>query len=140
LADILFMNQMNLVLQIVIFLILSISILLKYRGKVIVHAKLMVVAYALNIASLLFIMVPLFLTGLPIVSSYPDSYAYLFVIHHIIGLIALLLSTFVVLRYVRGKFTARYCRGKWIMRATGMTWAAALILGLYLYYIGYFPG
>jgi uncharacterized membrane protein YozB (DUF420 family) len=138
--DILLMNKVNLLAQLIIIAIFTISIFLKIRGRVRQHAMLMLAAYLLNLASLAFLMVPLFLGGLPVVDQYADQYSILFVIHHIIGLIAFVLATFLVLRYVRGGFTPKYCRGKWLMRMTAILWIVALLLGLYLYQAGFFPG
>ena len=140
-TDILLMNQINLVLQLIILALFSISIVIKkVRGKAVLHGKIMVGAYALNLASLLFIMIPLFLTGLPIVTNYPDNYSLLFLMHHSFGLITLILSTFLILRFARGRFSAKYCRGLWLMRGAAIFWGLTMVFGLYLYQAGYFPG
>lgn len=139
-ADILLLNQVNLVIQIVVFVLFMTSIALKMKGRTMLHGWTMVGAYALNMASLLLIMTPLFLTGLPIVTENPDEYSTLFLWHHIFGLIAVILSTFLVLRFAWGRFSAKYCRGLLLMRATAVFWSISLLMGLYLYYVGYFPG
>jgi hypothetical protein len=100
----------------------------------------MLLAVILNAASLAFLMIPLFLRGLPVASRGQDILALLFLTHHFLGGIAFVLSLFLVARYARGRFTDKYCRGPWLMRATAITWASALVLGLILYAEGYFPG
>jgi hypothetical protein len=76
----------------------------------------------------------------PIVSAAQDSLSLLYLSHHVIGGIAFVLSLFLVARFARGRFTDKYCRGLWLMRATAVFWAAALLLGFILYFSGYFPG
>jgi len=68
-ADVIFQNELNLVLQIVILLIFLTAILIKLRKHSLLHGSLMLVAFALNMISILFIIGPLLLGALPFLST-----------------------------------------------------------------------
>ena len=138
--DILTLNQINLVLQIVILLLFITGITFKIRGRPLRHGKIMAVAYGLNVVSLAFFMLPLLLSALPIVTVFFDTYAAILILHHSLGVLAFIFSTFLVGRFAYARFTARLCKGRWFMITTATVWGAALVLGIYLYLIGYFPG
>ncbi len=137
-VDVVLLNQLNLVFQIAIVALFGVGIGVKLTGRSLLHGKLMLVAFLLNAGSLFFIMLPLLLTGIPIFQVYFDAYAAIVIAHHAIGLLAFVLSLFLVSRFVRARFTLKLCRGKWLMRLTATLWATALVLGLYLYLSGYF--
>jgi uncharacterized membrane protein YozB (DUF420 family) len=75
--------------------------------------------------------------ALPIIEAYTDSFAWILIIHHSIGLVAFVLSLFLVARFAYARFTVKLCCGKWLMRTTAVLWGIALVLGLYLYLSGY---
>ncbi|MBM4236869.1 MAG: hypothetical protein FJ151_00075 [Euryarchaeota archaeon] len=138
--DILLLNRVNLVLQAGILLLFLFGLYSKSRSGLLVHGRLMTVAVILNTASTLFFMIPLFVNAWPIVTTYTDTNAAIFLAHHVLGAVALVLSLVLVGRFVRARFTLRDCKGKWLMRITATTWGGALVLGLILYVAGYFPG
>ncbi len=142
--DILLLNRVNLVLQAGILLLFLIALYSKFRPEfragLLTHGKLMTAAVVLNTASMLIFMIPLFVNAWPIVATYTDTNAAIFLIHHTLGVVAFILSLVLVGRFVRARFTLRACKGKWLMRITAVTWTGALILGLFLYAGGYFPG
>jgi uncharacterized membrane protein YozB (DUF420 family) len=138
--EILLLNQINLALQATTLVIFAIGIAWKVQGRTMWHAKAMLLAFLINVAALLFLMIPLFLQGLPIVSAAQDNLSMLYLSHHFVGAMAFLLSLFLITRFARGRFTDRYCRGRWLMLTTAALWAAALLLGFTLYLYGYFPG
>jgi len=140
LVDVLSYNQINLGLQIIIILLFISAIILKTRGKTLMHGSMMTLAFGLNTISLLAFMTPLFLKGYPIVIAYTDTYATIFLVHHLLGLVAFVLSLFLVARFALGRFTLQRCKGKWLMRTTAVTWGAVLVMGVFLYASGYFPG
>ncbi len=97
----------------------------------------MLIAIALNAGSLFIIMLPLLLTAIPIFEAGIDSYGAIVILHHSVGLLAFVLSIFLVSRFVQARFTLRLCRGKRLMRLTAALWAIALVLGVFLYLSGY---
>jgi uncharacterized membrane protein YozB (DUF420 family) len=139
-TDILTLNQINLALQIVVLLIFLTGITFKIRGRTLRHGIIMALAYSLNVVSLAFFMLPLLLSALPIVTAFFDTYAAILILHHSLGVVAFILSTFLVGRFAYARFTARLCKGKWLMIATATVWGISLVLGIYLYLSGYFPG
>ena len=140
LIDVLLYNQINLGLQMIIILLFISAIVLKTRGRTLMHGRIMTLAFGLNAISLLALMTPLLLKGYPIVTAYTDTYAIIFLVHHILGLVAFVLSLFLVARFALGRFTLQRCKGKWLMRTTAVTWGAVLVMGVFLYASGYFPG
>ncbi|MDD1773393.1 MAG: hypothetical protein LUQ14_02075 [Methanomassiliicoccales archaeon] len=100
----------------------------------------MVVAIILNAMSLTFIMFPLFSASRSIVTAYTDHHITILLTNHVIGLVAFVLSPFLVRRFAFGRFIPKRCMGIWLMRTTAITWGFSLVLGLSLYGSGYLPG
>jgi uncharacterized membrane protein YozB (DUF420 family) len=138
--DVLTLNQINLVLQVTILVLLMSGVAIKIRGRPLWHGRIMTVAFGLNIVSVLFFMLPLLLTALPIVTAFFDTNAAILLLHHALGVVSFVLSAFLVGRFAYARFTPRLCRGKWLMVATATVWGTTLVLGIYLYASGYFPG
>ncbi|OPY34590.1 MAG: hypothetical protein A4E32_00320 [Methanomassiliicoccales archaeon PtaU1.Bin124] len=139
-TDVILMNQLNLVLQFVVAAFLFMAIVVKIKGRPRLHGLLMVMAYVQNLGLTLFIMVPLLLAGLPVVSSYSNMESVVFIVHYLLGVATLILASFLVARFALARFTILNCRGKWLMRMTAFLWSVTLGLGLFLYSSGFFPG
>jgi uncharacterized membrane protein YozB (DUF420 family) len=60
--------------------------------------------------------------------------------HHVIGLVAFVLSLFLVGRIAFGRSTLKQRKRERLMRTTAITWGFSLVLGLSLYGSGYLHG
>jgi uncharacterized membrane protein YozB (DUF420 family) len=97
------------------------------------HKRVMRVATSLNILSLAVVMAPSLLSLLPQAGAVFVSQ--LALVHHGIGLVALVLALTVVVpscEWIPHKWTKEY------MLATFALWTVAYLLGLYVYYRLYF--
>jgi hypothetical protein len=72
----------------------------------------MAVACALNAVSFVFFMLPLRLIAVPTVTVFFDTYAAILLLHHALGVVAFIPSTFLGGRFTYARFTVRSCRGK----------------------------
>jgi uncharacterized membrane protein YozB (DUF420 family) len=110
----------------------------KSRGKTILHATIMTTALVLTIASVLLIMVPSLNTASGAIVAGDDwRFAFMFV-HHLIGLLALLMASVLAFSWLLRGRKPNSCLGRpknkrLIMRTTFSLWLLSLIMGIALY-------
>jgi uncharacterized membrane protein YozB (DUF420 family) len=99
-----------------------------------VHSAMTSVAYALNMLTIFFVMIPVTIDSLGDISANPSELVHLLIIIHVpLAIVATLLSSYVVLRWAARPFKTNGCRGKRLMRATMVTWTASIVLGIAVY-------
>lgn len=123
-----FIAQINLVFQIAILIVLSLSLVLKNKKKLFSHGATMLIAVILNTVSFILVMLP---------SSLKLNYAFnvfstVTLAHVILGVLAEIFAIWLVVSW---RFrSVQYCtRRRKIMRATSALWLMALILGILVY-------
>lgn len=101
-----------------------------------VHAWLFLSLTVINIASVLLIMVPAFLAESEEIVATPfTEHSIIMWTHHLIGLLAIALSVYILARWGVDRKKAGPCGGKRIMRFAYSTWSLSIILGLLLYVV-----
>ena len=99
-----------------------------------VHGAVTSVAYMLNMLTIFFIMIPALFNDLGDISSNPSELLHVLILVHVpLAVVATLLATYVVLRWVAHSFEPNGCRGKRLMGATMITWSASIVLGIVVY-------
>jgi uncharacterized membrane protein YozB (DUF420 family) len=132
----------NLVLQIFTLALLTVSVLLKRRGKFLQHARLMLIALVLNAASFFLVMGPSLrdslLDSLGFFARDPlGEFSIVTAIHAGLGTLAELLGIWVVSSWrLSSSFNKCSSRRK-MMRWTLVLWVTALVIGALLYFLKY---
>jgi cbb3-type cytochrome oxidase subunit 3 len=127
-------QTINLVVQLFMLFILGIAYYAFRSRRYLRHAKLMTFGWAVNIASFLLIMVPSLMMNAGTFLVPPIIFFDVMSIVHIpIGAAAMLLSTILVVRWAFNAGKVKGCMGKWPMRATMITWAASIVIGVSIY-------
>jgi uncharacterized membrane protein YozB (DUF420 family) len=129
-----FLAQINLVFQIIILAIISISFLLKKMKKLFLHGTTMVIATISSVISFAIIMLPSLLNFRDFLVGYPFSRLSIVIFTHaILGATVEILALWMVITW-RLRSNLRYCSGKKIMmRVTFILWLAALFFGILTY-------
>ena len=132
-------TDINLILQIVMFLIIIISLIYKNKMKFKIHGGLMAIAVILHIISLLAVMGPSFSVGYEyFTTATSDLGVQTTWIHAIPGAIALILGIVLVGAWTfRPSNIAACSRRKRIMDVTVMLWLVSLIFGIATYMVFY---
>jgi len=132
-------TDINLILQIVMFLIIVSSLIYKKKMKFKIHGGLMAIAVVLHITSLLAVMAPSFSTGYEyFITSTSDLGVQTTWIHAIPGAIALILGIFLVGAWALRPSNISACsRKKRIMDVTVLLWLVSLIFGIASYIVFY---
>ncbi len=126
--------QANLVLQIIIFAILSVSLFLKMKRKYLLHGTTMLIAVILNVISFLLIMGPSLRDSRAFISNnLSDRIAIVIIGHAAFGSIAGILAIWVVISWHLQSTIKNCARKKKMMRIIFTLWMAALIFGFLLY-------
>jgi hypothetical protein len=106
----------------------------KWRKKLKRHAWAFAAATLLNAAGVLIIMVPLFLDDWVVVTMLPlDNMSLLLWVHHILGIVATVLSLYICARWAMVHRGGHRCRGKLLMNVTMAVWLAVLLIGFWLF-------
>lgn len=128
-------TDINLLIQIISFLILLISIFYKFKKKFKIHGYLMGLAVLLHFITFLLAMGPSFIDGIDFFTTATDLIGVQAMwIHAISGGIALILGTFLVLIWVRNLSNIATClKRKRIMDITAILWGLSLIFGILTY-------
>jgi uncharacterized membrane protein YozB (DUF420 family) len=128
-------SQVSLVIQMITLVMLVFTYLhYKRRLDMKVHGAMTSAAYALNMLTILFIMIPATIDGLGDISANPSELVHLLIIIHVpLAIVATLLSSYVVFRWVARSFRPNGCRGKRLMQTTMATWIASIVLGIAIY-------
>jgi len=131
--------DINLILQIVTFVIIGFSLFYKSKNKFKLHGKLMGSAIILHILSFLTIMGPVFFTDL---DGFVNYISYLEVqtmwIHAIPGTISMISGTIIVVAWALQPTNIISCRRKKrLMDVTTLFWLISLIFGIVTYVLFY---
>jgi len=132
-------TDINLILQIVMFLIIVTSLIYKNKMKFKIHGGLMAIAAILHVLSLLAVMGPSFSAGYEyFTTSTSDLGVQTTWIHAIPGATALILGIILVGAWaLRPSDIAACSRRKRIMDITILLWLVSLIFGIASYIIFY---
>ena len=128
-------TDINLIIQIVSFLILLISIVYKIKGKIKIHGYLVGLAVFLHFITFIVAMGPSFIDGREFftTSTNVPGVQYMW-IHAITGGAALILGTFLVIAWVIKISQLAGCyKRKRIMDITVLLWSVSVIFGILTY-------
>jgi len=135
----LLLSTSSLVLQLVVLALLLVAVVLKTKKRFRPHGMLMSAAVFLHLISLVIVMGPSFGAIAFTMTGLSEMIVILSVVHGVLGLIALLLGVWLVVAW-RFRQSIQYCAPKKkLMLATFTSWIIALLLGVALYFILYFP-
>jgi len=129
--------DINLILQIVILMMLTIGAFQAKKGRLDVHHKLMTAAVIINGVAIMAIMNPSFFRVLPFALRNPGAPGPTVMWPHVaIGTLAELMGAYVIIRLnLDPSRTSRLGNLKWIMVITFLLWIAALAVGFTVYYV-----
>ncbi len=134
-----FQTDINLILQIVMFLIIIIGLIYKVKRKFKIHGILMGIAIILHVLSFVLVMGP----------SFFEAYDYFTMatfnlgvqttwIHAVPGAIAMILGIILVVAWaIRPSNVARCSRLKRLMDVTLLLWLISLLFGIATYFVFY---
>ena len=128
-------TDVNLLIQIVSFLVLLISVVYKTKGKIKIHGYLMGLAVLLHFITFVVAMGPSFSDGIDFfITSTGLIGVQAMWIHAITGSIALILGIFLILVWIINLSNIAGCvKRKRIMDCTVILWAVSLIFGIVTY-------
>jgi len=128
-------RQVDLTVQLVILGMLLFGLwLLRSKKNMRGHALIFTAATIINLMTFFLFMVLPFLNEWGEATASPLSvHSFFMLVHHAIGLVALVLSVFVVGRWAAKRLNPQGCKGKSLMYATFGTWFGALGLGVVLF-------
>jgi uncharacterized membrane protein YozB (DUF420 family) len=134
-----FLKDINIILQIVTFLIIAIGFFSKRKRKFKIHGCIMGIAVILHAISFLTIMGPSFSKGYDYLTRATSNPAVQSIwIHAIPGAIAMILGIYLVGAWALCPSNIAACsRRKRIMDVTITLWFASLIFGIAVYVISY---
>ena len=132
-------TDINLILQIVMFLIIIIGLVYKNKMKFKIHGGLMGIAVILHVLSLLVVMGPSFSEGYEhFTTATSDLGVQTTWIHAIPGAIAMIMGTFLVVAWaLRPSNIAACSRRKRLMDITTLLWLISLTFGIATYLVFY---
>jgi uncharacterized membrane protein YozB (DUF420 family) len=131
--------DINLIVQIVMFLIIGIGFIYKIRRKYKIHGSMMGIAVILHVISFITVMGPSFSGGYEFLTTATSETGVQTIwVHVIAGAIAMLLGIFLVAAWaLRPSNVAGCSRRKRIMDVTIGLWLVSLIFGITSYVIFY---
>jgi uncharacterized membrane protein YozB (DUF420 family) len=131
--------DINLILQIVMFLIIAISLFYKNKKKFKIHGALMGIAVILHVLTFLTVMGPIFFGHFSTFveyTSYPEIQTTW--IHAILGAIAMILGIMLVGLWAPNASNIAACsRRKRLMDVTVLLWLVSLVFGIATYILLY---
>ena len=135
----LFQTDINLILQIVMFLIIIIGLVYKNKRKFKIHGGMMVIAVILHILTFVLVMGPSFSEGYDyFTTAASDLGVQTTWIHAIPGTIAMILGIVLVGAWaLRPSNIAACSKMKRIMDITTILWLVSLIFGVATYFVFY---
>jgi hypothetical protein len=125
-------SQLNLYIQIILVVGLTIGLFLSRRKKLVQHGWLMLFLTLLNLASIIVVMVPVAYRLLTMLSL--SSFSLIAVLHAIFGLIVLYLSIRILLVWRLQKLGPTCYKMKNQMLRLYLFWVAEVILGVAIFY------
>ena len=135
----LFQTDINLILQIVMFLIIIIGLVYKNKRKFKIHGSIMGIAVILHVLTFLTVMVPPFLESFDyFVTMTSDFKVQMTLAHAVPGAIAMILGIVLVEMWaIRPSNIATCSRRKRFMDVTIVLWLVSLIFGIATYFAYY---
>lgn len=132
-------KDINVIIQVVMFLIFVVGLVYKTKRKIKMHGKLMGVAVILHILSFLIVMLPTFYAGVDyFIIATSDIRAQTTWIHAVPGAIAMILGVFVVGAWALRPGNIVACsRKKRLMDIVTLLWFISLIFGVATYMVFY---
>jgi uncharacterized membrane protein YozB (DUF420 family) len=136
----LFLANLNLILQAVIFALLGLALFARYRHNLVRHAVLMGTSIGLHTVAILAIMVPSILSMDGLLGNLHSSFALLTLTHAGVGSLVEMMGVWLLAAWLTNTARVEKCvERKNIMRITVALWIAELMLGIYIYMMLYFP-
>lgn len=133
-----FLSDVNLLLQIAIFIFLAVGLSSKFMHRYLTHGTIMTIAVILNTFSIFAVMVPSFQSNPALFEGLIPRLEYVAIPHMILGSVVEALGIFLVAKWVLSIHNIQGCvRRKRIMLVTISLWLVNLLLGVYLYGILY---
>ena len=130
----LLITDINLLIQIVSFMVLLVGVIYKIKGKFKIHGFLMGLAVLLHFITFVVVMGPSFSEGIEFFTTSIDIGVQTMWVHAITGSIALILGIILVgLWIVNSSNIAGCVKRKRIMDITVLMWALSLIFGIVTY-------
>ncbi len=128
-------TDLNLLIQIISFLVLLISIVYKTKGKIKIHGYLMGLAVLMHFITFVVAMGPAFSDGIDFFTASTGLIGVQAMwIHAITGGVALILGIFLVLAWIINLSNMAGCvKRKRIMDITVILWALSIIFGIVTY-------
>ena len=131
--------DINLILQIIIFLLLIIGLVYKKKRRFRIHGSIMAIAVILHAITFLTVMVPPFLEGFNyFITETSDFRVQMTLAHAVPGVMAMILGIVLVEMWaVRPSNIVTCSRRKRFMDVTTVLWLVSLIFGIATYYAFY---
>jgi len=132
-------TDINLILQIVMFLIIIIGLVYKNKNKFKIHGGIMGIAVILHVLSLLLVMGPSFSEGYDFFTTATSELGVQTTwIHAVLGAIAMIMGIVLVGAWaLRSSNIAACSRRKRLMDITVLLWLVSLIFGITTYIVFY---
>ncbi len=133
--------DVNLVFQIVIFLVLAVGLLMaKARRSFQKHGLILGVAVGLHTVSILIVMVPSLVASRGLFADLSTGLALVVLSHAVLGSLVEILGIYLVGTWAANRKNIQACyKRKTAMRATVLLWLVELITGIYAYVLLYVP-
>ena len=133
-----FITDVNLLIQIISFMLIVIGFGFKIKKKFIIHGYVMGAAIVLHLIFFVIAMWPSFSSGFEFfITSTALMEVQAMWIHAVVGLIALILGLFIAISWLRVTDIAACFKRKRIMDATFILWLISLMFGI-ITYLGFY--
>lgn len=132
-------TDLNLIVQIIAFVLLLVSLVYKAKGKFKIHGSLMGVAVILHFVTFIVAMGPSFVKNFDFFMNETSQLGVQTLwVHALTGVLSLVLGFFLVFAWIINASKIELCfRRKRIMDATFSLWALSLLFGIVSYMIFY---
>jgi uncharacterized membrane protein YozB (DUF420 family) len=135
-----FLSDVNLLFQLTILLVLTVSILLRFRHRYSAHGAMMGPAVVLHSILIFAIMVPSLLGITPVFGNLATSSVLAVVSHAFLGGIVEVLGLYLVMSWALRSWNPKTCpKNKRLMIGTLIMWLIELVLGVLVYLLLYPP-
>ena len=127
-------TDVNLAIQILVFILLLVAIAYKSRGRYKLHGAVMGVATVLHLITFFAVMAPSFMVGFEFLTTELSQVGVVTLWVHVIGAVSLILSVFLVAAWVPKASNIGPCfKRKRLMDATFSLWVISLVFGIATY-------
>jgi len=124
----------SLILQLLIFAMLIYGYYRFRLGDVKGHGLVLFAATIVHIGVIVLRMVPQFFIDPEFMTITTDPLNWIHWGHVALGLLPPVLGGYITLRWASHGFDYKFCRGKWLMRVTVITWIVSLLFGIVMYF------